>query len=175
MGRTAMDGNEHLTEIDELIAASSLGADGVAQLSSRTSDETLAAIRRKAAAPAYSPWRHRRERAASLLRPIRQGPLGDRGLRRAILVGVGWLALYTLAMVVVAGRPTARRLLSDIIYLAPIALAAVLSLRVARNATGRRQRLWWLLAASNTLWLAGEMTWAVYFYLLHHDPPPFPS
>jgi hypothetical protein len=42
-----MTGEERLHEIDDLIAHSSLGADGVDQIAARTSDDTLAAILRR--------------------------------------------------------------------------------------------------------------------------------
>jgi two-component system cell cycle response regulator len=56
----------------------------------------------------------------------------------------------------------------------PVAAAAVLSVLVASRATGQRRRLWRLLAASNVLWLGGDLVWATYAYVLHGEAP-FPS
>src|SRR5215468_5151495 len=45
-----MAADEHLTEIDALVGASSLGSEGMAELCARTPDETVTAIRSRAAA-----------------------------------------------------------------------------------------------------------------------------
>lgn len=93
---------------------------------------------------------------------------------RAGVVGTLWLLAYAAATAYCQDRPDARQFLGDIVYLLPVAVAAGLSLVVALRATGRRRRFWWLLVASNGLWLLGDLIWATYAYVLHREAP-FPS
>lgn len=116
----------------------------------------------------------RAERETRRLDRVRRDVVADPVLRRATLAGVGWLLLYAAATVATAAHPVARRFLGDVVYVVPVALAAVLSLLVARGAVGRRRRFWWLLVASNGLWLGGDLIWAGYAYL-GRDGAPFPS
>jgi len=116
----------------------------------------------------------RGERETRRLDQVRRDVVADPVLRRATLAGVGWLLLYAAATVATAAHPEGRRFLGDVVYVVPIALAAVLSLLVARGAVGRRRRFWWLFVASNGLWLGGDLIWAGYAYLGRHGAP-FPS
>ncbi|HZG98605.1 MAG TPA: diguanylate cyclase [Nocardioidaceae bacterium] len=94
-------------------------------------------------------------------------------LRRATALGLVWLAAYAGATWLTAGSPAARQALGELVYLVPIAVAAVLSVWVACKGSEPRW-FWRLLAASNVLWLGGDLTWATYSYVLH-EQAPFPS
>jgi len=78
----------------------------------------------------------RGERETRRLDQVRRDVVADPVLRRATLAGVGWLLLYAAATVATAAHPEGRRFLGDVVYVVPIALAAVLSLlvRAARSA-----------------------------------------
>jgi two-component system cell cycle response regulator len=108
------------------------------------------------------------------LRRVRTELLHDRVLWRAAAAGVVWLAGYAAATFLTQGSATGRQVVGDVVYLAPVALAAIASVVVARRASGRRRRLWHILAASNLLWLGGDLVWAGYAFLLREDAP-FPS
>jgi two-component system cell cycle response regulator len=114
------------------------------------------------------------EREARRLDEVRRAVVTDRVLWTAGSLGGGWLALYAAATIATTGDLDARRFLGDVVYLVPVALAGFLSVLAARRATGRRRRLWRLLVVSNVLWLAGDLVWAGYPYVLHEDAP-FPS
>ncbi len=105
-------------------------------------------------------------------RAERSALLGDALLLRAAGVGALWLAAY-VAATAWARSPGAQQVVHEALYVLPIALAAVLSVLVARR---RREPRWFwrLLAASNVLWLAGDLTWATYGFVLQREAP-FPS
>jgi diguanylate cyclase (GGDEF)-like protein len=111
------------------------------------------------------------DREARRLDEARRAVVGDRVLRTASGLGAAWLVLYAAGTVATDGNDEGRRFLGDIVYLVPVALATVLSLVAARRARGRRRKLWSLLVVSNALWLAGDLVWAGYGYLLHQDAP----
>jgi diguanylate cyclase (GGDEF)-like protein len=114
------------------------------------------------------------DREARRLDEAWRAVVADRVLWLAFGVGAGWLVLYAAGTVATTGDAAARRFLGDIVYLVPVALAAALSVVAAHRATGRRRRLWILLVVSNVLWLAGDLVWAGYAYLLS-EHAPFPS
>ncbi len=106
-----------------------------------------------------------------------QSPAACRRWPWTVIAGVlaaVWVVGYATATAATHSHPAARQYLGDIIYLAPIAVAALTSVVAALQTTGRRRRLWWLLVASNLLWLGGDITWATYAYVLHREAP-FPS
>ncbi len=114
------------------------------------------------------------ERELRRLLDARAAVLADRTIRRAALLGVGWVLAYAVATGLTDGSSDARQLLGNVVYLVPVALATVLAGWAARRTSGRRGHLWRLLFASNALWLAGDLVWAGYAYVLHTEAP-FPS
>jgi signal transduction histidine kinase len=97
-----------------------------------------------------------------------------RRLRIAVAAAAAWVAAYAGATAVLAHDTRAEHWLSDGVYLVPVALASVLSLRAARRTTGRRRVFWAVLTCSNLLWLAGEVAWSTYVLVLGRSAP-FPS
>ena len=114
------------------------------------------------------------ERDERRLSSVRGQVLRDRVLWWAAALGVLWLAGYAVATAATRGSSSGRTILGDLVYLVPVALAAGTSVLVARRATGRRRRLWQILAASNLLWLGGDLVWAGYAFVLRQEAP-FPS
>lgn len=114
------------------------------------------------------------ERETRRLRGVWSAVSADRVVLWSGVAAVVWVLGYAVATGLTAGSMSGRQVLGDLVYLVPVALAAFLSVLVARRASGRRGRLWRLLAASNVLWLAGDLVWAAYAYLLHREAP-FPS
>ncbi|MDQ7909488.1 diguanylate cyclase [Phytohabitans sp. ZYX-F-186] len=88
-----------------------------------------------------------------------------RFVRRAAGAAVAWLALFALLTGVSQGSETLARFVGNVVYVVPVALLAPLSYLAARRARGRLRTAWRLLAVSNLLWLAGELTWSGYAYL----------
>jgi signal transduction histidine kinase len=78
------------------------------------------------------------------------------------------------ALTALAHGTRAQHLVGDVLYLVPVAVATMLSFVAAARARGRRRFFWSVLAASNLLWLAGELTWSTYVLVLGRDSP-FPS
>jgi two-component system, cell cycle response regulator len=111
------------------------------------------------------------EREARRLTEARQAVVTDRAIWAAAAVGIGWLLACVVATAATSGNPAGRVFLGDVVYLVPVVLATLLSLLVARRATGRRRPLWGLLLVSNVLWLAGDLVWAGYDYVLHRQAP----
>jgi two-component system cell cycle response regulator len=114
------------------------------------------------------------DREARRLDEARRAVVVDPVLWTASGLGAGWLALYAAATAATAEDTEWRQFLGAIVYLVPVALATALSVVAARRATGRPRRLWSLLVVSNVLWLAGDLVWAGYAYLLSREAP-FPS
>ncbi|WP_155375101.1 bifunctional diguanylate cyclase/phosphohydrolase [Catellatospora vulcania] len=88
-----------------------------------------------------------------------------------MLAGVAWVALYAVLMRASRNSPDAARLVGEVIYLAPIAAATALAVYAAGHTRGRVSTAWRLLIVSNSLWLIGESTWAVYSYLVPEGAP----
>lgn len=91
-----------------------------------------------------------------------------------MLAGLAWVVLYAILMRASRSSPEASRLVGEVIYLVPIAAATALSVYAARRTRQRVSTAWRLLIVSNSLWLIGESTWAVYSYLAP-DGAPVPS
>lgn len=89
------------------------------------------------------------------------------------LAALLWLLCYALAAWLTSDDEVAQRLLGDVVYVVPVALAAALSWTAAWRSRRLWRRFWLLIAASNTLWLGGELTWAVYDF--RGGEVPFPS
>jgi two-component system cell cycle sensor histidine kinase/response regulator CckA len=98
----------------------------------------------------------------------------DRVVRASVVLGVAWLAIFAALTAVVGGHPSGEVIVGDAVYLVPVALAAFLSLVVARRVPRPYRAFWFLLALSNVGWLAGEVTWSVTELGLDRQPP-FPS
>src|SRR5438045_2451126 len=77
---------------------------------------------------------------------LRPAPRLDRGVRVAAAGGIGWLVLRAGMTAVTGNRPEGRLLLGDVVDLVPVALAAVLGLLVTTRVTGRRRRMWSIVA-----------------------------
>jgi two-component system cell cycle response regulator len=73
-----------------------------------------------------------------------------------------------------ADTQRAQNWVADGMYLVPIALAVGLSVLAAVRSHARKKPFWTILAASNALWLAGEIVWSVYELGLGRESP-FPS
>jgi two-component system cell cycle response regulator len=97
----------------------------------------------------------------------------DRRLRWLAAVSVAWLALYAVSLGLTNADALSGKLLNDGAYLFPIALAALASCFAARRASGAQRRFWQILAASNVLWLVGEVIWSTYAFVAGQTP--FPS
>ena len=114
------------------------------------------------------------DREARRLDEARHAVVVDRVVWTASGLGAAWLALYAAATAATAENAGGRQFLGDIVYLVPVALATALSVVAAHRSTGRARGLWSLLVVSNVLWLAGDLVWAGYPYLLSREAP-FPS
>jgi two-component system cell cycle response regulator len=114
------------------------------------------------------------DREARRLNQARRAVVADPVLWTVSGLGAGWLALYAAATAATGDDAEGRQFLGAIVYLVPVALATALSVVAARRATGRPRRLWNLMVVSNVLWLAGDLVWAGYAYLLSQKAP-FPS
>jgi diguanylate cyclase (GGDEF)-like protein len=113
------------------------------------------------------------EREADRRRAARGRLLREADVRVAAGVGIAWLLFYAGATWATGNSPAARQAVGELLYLLPIAVAVILSVLVVW--VGREPRWFWrLLAVSNLLWLAGDVVWASYTYLLHRSAP-FPS
>jgi two-component system cell cycle response regulator len=112
--------------------------------------------------------RERSRRARSLV-------VTDRRVRWAAVAGLVWVLGYAAAAAATGRSGRGHDALADGAYLVPIAVAAAMTGWAALRARTRRaRRFWLLLAASNALWLAGEVTWSAYVFVLRRDVP-FPS
>ena len=103
--------------------------------------------------------------------PIRAA--ASRRLRNAALLGGAWIAAY-VAATALADTQRTQNWVADGMYLVPIALAVGLAVLAASRSHARKKPFWTILAASNALWLAGEVTWSVYELVLGRESP-FPS
>lgn len=114
--------------------------------------------------------REREDRARTAARAsIGRDPV----VRWAVVASVIWMLGYAAASWLLRDRPTGAVVLSELVYLVPVACAAALSVKIA--VSGRAPRtFWWLLAASNMLWVTGDLLWAGYTFVLRTDAP-FPS
>jgi signal transduction histidine kinase len=97
----------------------------------------------------------------------------SRRLHIATIVGCVWIAAYVVATAL-ADTQREQNWVADGMYLVPIALAVGLSVLAAMHSHARKKPFWTILAASNALWLAGEVTWSVYELVLGRESP-FPS
>ncbi|WP_203696601.1 bifunctional diguanylate cyclase/phosphohydrolase [Catellatospora coxensis] len=88
-----------------------------------------------------------------------------------VLTGIAWLVLYAILLRTTRDSPDASRLVGEVIYLAPIAAATALAVYAARRTRQRVGTAWRLLIVSNSLWLIGEATWAVYAYTSPEGAP----
>lgn len=88
-----------------------------------------------------------------------------RFIRWAVGAGVAWLALFAALTALGHGSAELGRFVGNVVYAVPIVLLVPLCVLAARRARGRLRTAWWLLAASNLAWLAGELTWSLYSYL----------
>ncbi len=95
-------------------------------------------------------------------------PVRRRGAR-VWVAAVTWMLGYAAAQQLVRGHPGAARVLSDGMYLVPIAVAVLLCTRTAAATTGSWRRFWALIGASALLWLTGEMIWAWSELVLRRD------
>jgi signal transduction histidine kinase len=99
--------------------------------------------------------------------------VGDVRVRIALAAAVGWVLAYAL-LTALAHTTRAQHLVGDVVYLVPVAVATALSVAAAARSRARRRFFWGVLAASNLLWLAGELTWSTYVLVLGRESP-FPS
>jgi two-component system cell cycle response regulator len=97
----------------------------------------------------------------------------DLRLRWAAGLSLVWLVMYAIAIALTAGDATAQKILDDGVYLIPVGLAAAASCIAARRTSKGQRRFWRVLALSNVLWLAGEITWTG--YVVVNGQTPFPS
>ncbi|WP_144126714.1 bifunctional diguanylate cyclase/phosphohydrolase [Catellatospora sichuanensis] len=88
-----------------------------------------------------------------------------------VLAGAAWVTLYAVLMRATRNSPDASRLVGEVVYLVPIAAATALAVYAARRTRQRVGTAWRLLIVSNSLWLIGESTWAVYSYLSPEGAP----
>ncbi len=98
----------------------------------------------------------------------------DRVLRLALVAALVWTALYAGATALAAGHEAALKAVANVAYLVPLVGALGLAAVAAVKRRGRSRRFWALLAASNALWVLGELTWSTYELVLRQEPP-FPS
>lgn len=96
---------------------------------------------------------------------------GDRVLLGFAIGAVAWVALYAALTAASRDSPQLSRFVDNVLYLVPIAVAAVLSVYAARHTTQRVRTAWRLLAVSALLWFAGELIWALYAYLTPGGAP----
>ncbi len=98
----------------------------------------------------------------------------DRVLRLALVAALVWTALYAGATALAAGHEAALKAVANVAYLVPLVGALGLAAVAAVKRRGRSRRFWALLAASNALWVVGELIWSTYELVLRQEPP-FPS
>ncbi|MEV4622984.1 diguanylate cyclase [Asanoa sp. NPDC049573] len=98
---------------------------------------------------------------------------GDRAMRWATGAGAGWLVIFIVLLVIAQAHSSTA--LVDLPYLLPIVAAVGLSVAAAVVTGGRTRIAWTLLATSNALWLAGEVIWVYYTYVLQRGPPAVSS
>ncbi|BFU45353.1 GGDEF domain-containing protein [Krasilnikovia sp. MM14-A1004] len=126
--------------------------------------------RARAAAPVEtSPERQLRQQAE-----LRRAVLSDRVCWAAAVLGMLWLGLYAAATALSQGDEGLTRFVGSILYLVPVAAAAVACGVTARGTRGRTRTMWRFLCASSACWLAGDVCWAVYAYTTP-DGGPDPS
>jgi hypothetical protein len=111
------------------------------------------------------------EHAAAASRVERSTAFSDRTLVVAVLTGLAWLALYAGLTAFSRNSVGLRSFVANVVYLLPLAAAAGLAGFAAHRAYGRVRLVWWLLAASTASWFAGEVVWAVEFYLSGGNAP----
>ncbi|GAA3387602.1 bifunctional diguanylate cyclase/phosphohydrolase [Cryptosporangium minutisporangium] len=92
----------------------------------------------------------------------------DELCRLSAVCGLVWLVLYQ-SFAWAAGGTWAAPLVTDALYLLPIAAATFLGVLAVRRSTGRIRVVWIWLAASHACWLAGELTWSVWGVWLAPD------
>ncbi|GAB4059970.1 bifunctional diguanylate cyclase/phosphohydrolase [Catellatospora paridis] len=90
------------------------------------------------------------------------------------LVGAAWVTLYAILLQTTRNSPEASRFVGEVVYLVPIIVATALAVYAARHTRQRVGTAWRLLIVSNSLWLIGESTWAVFSYT-SPDGAPVPS
>ncbi|GAA1376769.1 bifunctional diguanylate cyclase/phosphohydrolase [Catellatospora chokoriensis] len=91
-----------------------------------------------------------------------------------VLAGAAWVMLYAVLLRATRNSPDASRFVGEVVYLVPIVAATALAVYAARRTRQRVATAWRLLIVSNSLWLIGESTWAVYSYV-SPDGAPVPS
>ena len=104
---------------------------------------------------------------------VRAGVGRDRAVRAAAALGVLWLALYAAAVALSDSDALSGKIVGDVVYLLPVVACTALAIFAALKAAPGRRRFWRFLAASQLLWLAGEVTWGYYELVLGQEP--FPS
>src|SRR5690242_13411629 len=97
--------------------------------------------------------------------------LSNRRLLVAVLTGLAWLAVYAGLTAVSRRSAGASSFVANVVYLLPIAAAAGLAVFAAHRTHERVRLVWWLLAASNFSWFAGEVAWGVESYLSGGNAP----
>ncbi len=95
-------------------------------------------------------------------------------MRASCLVGAAWLVFFAVATATLARSEVGAKVVGDVLYLVPIAAAAVLAPLAARRARGRARTFWALVAVSNLTWLVGEVIWA-WIEVVQNREAPFPS
>jgi PAS domain S-box-containing protein len=99
---------------------------------------------------------------------------GGRVLLLGGLAGLAWLAGYAVATALVGEDGLGGKIVGDVVFVLPVAVAAVLTAIAAVLLGGERRRFWVLLALANGCWLLGELTWSV-LELGFGREVPFPS
>ncbi|GAA2368762.1 hypothetical protein Cme02nite_73480 [Catellatospora methionotrophica] len=87
------------------------------------------------------------------------------------LVGAVWVIVYAILLKTTRHSPDASRFVGEVLYLAPIMAAVALAVYAARHTRQRVGTAWRMLVVSNSLWLIGESTWAVYSYIAPQGAP----
>jgi diguanylate cyclase (GGDEF)-like protein len=88
-----------------------------------------------------------------------------------------WQVWLAVGLSVVAGyslMPSDRWYSGVVYYGVGLASAAVIVLGVRRHRPAR-QRIWYCFAAGQVMWVLGDITFAIYRYVLHHEPVPSPG
>ena len=98
----------------------------------------------------------------------------DRLLVAGAVLGALYLVAFTVAMLVIPPNSLAARVLVDLVYPVPEAVAVVLLFVAARHSS-RVRWFWYVLSIGMLMGLVGDANWAVYDLMLGVSPTPSPG